>query len=217
MNKWSVPLLLIIFAIFGAVLLLTQGKSDKNAAGSPLPSDAATFQAISLSPIQEQQQGANAQQGAQPTVGVGEGMKASYSAIIKTSKGNITVNLTTATAPNTIKNFLDKTKSGFYKNLTFHRVEDWVIQGGDPKGDGSGGGQMQTELNNVPFVRGSLGVARGGNINISNDAQFFITKTDASWLNQQYTNFGVVTDGLDVVDKMAIGDKILGITIQDTK
>ena len=100
------------------------------------------------------------------------------------------------------------------KGFGFHRVEDWVIQGGDPTGTGSGGGQMQTEINSKPFVTGSLGVARGGDPRISNDSQFFIVKSDAAWLNQQYTNFGIVTEGMDVVNKIQIGDKILGITIE---
>src|SRR5207302_6962288 len=97
------------------------------------------------------------------------------------------------------KNFIMKAESGFYKGLVFHRVEDWVVQGGDPKGDGTGGGLMQTEINDIPFVAGSLGVARGQNINVSNDSQFFITKSEANWLNQQYTNFGMVSGGMDVV------------------
>jgi len=135
-------------------------------------------------------------------------------ATIKTSKGDIELILYSKDAPNTVKNFLAKAKSGFYVNKIFHRVENWVIQGGDPLENGAGGGNMATELNNKPFVVGSLGVARGGNINISNDAQFFITKTDASWLNNQYANFGIVTKGMDVVNKIAIGDKILEITIK---
>lgn len=135
-------------------------------------------------------------------------------AIISTSKGDITLSLYTSDAPNTVANFISKAKSAYYKNLTFHRVEDWVVQGGDPKGDGTGGGKMATELNKKPFVVGSLGVARGGDITVSNDSQFFIVKTDASWLNNQYTNFGMVTKGMDVVNKMQIGDKILGITIE---
>ena len=81
------------------------------------------------------------------------------------------------------------------------------------EGNGTGGGHMPTELNDKPFVTGSLGVARGGDISISNDSQFFITKSDASWLNHQYTNFGMVTEGMDVVDKIQIGDKIKSITI----
>ncbi|MCL4387183.1 peptidylprolyl isomerase, partial [Patescibacteria group bacterium] len=64
------------------------------------------------------------------------------------------------------------------------------------------------------FMAGSLGVARGQDINISNDSQFFITKMDANWLNKQYTNFGIVTKGMDVVKNIQIGDKILGITVE---
>lgn len=134
-------------------------------------------------------------------------------ATIKTAKGDIEIEFYVQDAPNTVANFVQKAKSGFYNNLTFHRVEDWVIQGGDPDGNGTGGGKMPTELNNKPFVVGSLGVARGMDIQVSNDAQFFITKTEASWLNGQYTNFGIVKEGLDVVSKIEIGDKILQINI----
>lgn len=135
-------------------------------------------------------------------------------AIIKTEKGDITLSLYQNHAPKTVANFITKAKSGFYNNLTIHRVEDWVIQGGDPLGNGIGGGGMPTELSDKPFVAGSLGVARGQDIKLSNDAQFFITKTDALWLNKQYTNFGIVTGGMHVVNKIEIEDKILGITIK---
>lgn len=138
---------------------------------------------------------------------------ATTTAVIKTQKGDITVELYSKEAPNTVINFLTKAKNGFYNNLTFHRVEDWVVQGGDPKGNGTGGGQIASEINNKPFVKGSLGQARGGDIRISNDSQFFITKTDAAWLNGQYVNFGIVTKGMDVVQNLKIGDKILGIDI----
>ncbi|MBI3092781.1 MAG: peptidylprolyl isomerase [Candidatus Levybacteria bacterium] len=134
--------------------------------------------------------------------------------MLKTSKGDIELTLFLQDAPNSAKNFTDKARSGFYQNLTFHRVEDWVVQGGDPNGDGTGGGKMPTELNQKPFVPGSLGIARGSDIRISNDAQFFITKKEASWLNGQYTNFGMVTKGMEVVEKLEIGDKILGITTE---
>ena len=135
-------------------------------------------------------------------------------AVIKTSKGDIELQLYPDAAPNTVANFVKKAATNFYNNLIFHRVEDWVIQGGDPLGNGTGGGQMQTELNNKPFVVGALGVARGQDIRISNDSQFFITKKDSQFLNGQYTNFGIVTKGMDVVNNIAIGDKILSITTQ---
>lgn len=135
-------------------------------------------------------------------------------ATIVTSKGEIEITLFPDAAPNTVANFANKSQNGFYNNLTFHRVEDWVVQGGDPLGNGTGGGQMPTELNNNPFIRGSVGVARRGNIEVSNDSQFFITKTDAPHLDSQYTNFGQVTSDMDVLDSLEIGDKILSITIE---
>lgn len=133
---------------------------------------------------------------------------------IQTSKGEIEIMMTTKDAPKTIANFVQKAKSGYYNNFTFHRVEDWVVQGGDPKGDGTGGGNMTTELNNKPYVVGSVGVARASDIRISNDSQFFITKKAAPSLNGQYTNFGIVTRGMEVVNKIEIGDKILRIDIE---
>jgi peptidyl-prolyl cis-trans isomerase B (cyclophilin B) len=233
MNKLSIWVFVGILAAFGGILFVTQSQYSKNTAQSPastvptLPADSATFKMISQFPgnggqqTQEQQQqqqvqGAQSQpQVEQPQAqyGVGDSMKASYSGTIKTTKGDIKVMLSSRDAPNTVKNFIIKSQSGFYRNLSFHRVEDWVVQGGDPQGTGAGGGLMQTELNNLQFVPGSLGVARGNDIRVSNDSQFFIVKKEAFWLNQQYTNFGIVIDGMDVVNSIQQGDKILGITI----
>lgn len=135
-------------------------------------------------------------------------------ATIKTHKGDIVVKLYADQAPNTVANFVQKAAGGFYENLTFHRVEDWVIQGGDPDGNGTGGGKMATELNQVPFKAGSLGVARGGDIKVSNDAQFFICTTDCAWLTGQYTNFGEVISGMDIAKQIQIGDRIISISYE---
>jgi cyclophilin family peptidyl-prolyl cis-trans isomerase len=118
-------------------------------------------------------------------------------------------------APATVANFIQKAKDHKYDGLRFHRVEDWVVQGGDPQGTGTGGGKMPSEYNDLPFLVGSVGIARGGDPKINNDMQWFVTKKDASWLNQQYTNFGQVQSGMDVVMKIAIGDVIKTIRIED--
>ena len=136
-------------------------------------------------------------------------------ATITTSKGEITVKLYPDSAPKTVANFANKAVSKFYEGLTWHRVEDWVIQGGDPLGTGTGGGDMPTELSSVPFKVGSLGVARGGNKAISNDSQFFICTTDCAWLTGEYTNFGEVTKGMDVAKQISVGDKIVKVTLVD--
>ena len=209
MNKLALFLVIVFGAVFGVLLLSMQQSSSKNS-----NINLTNFPSVTQSQQPVQNQTPTTIQTPTPTDSV-QGPVASTAAVtIKTSKGDISLTLYSLDAPNTVANFLKKAKSGFYNGLDFHRVEDWVIQGGDPKGDGTGGGQMPTELNQQPFVVGSLGVARGSDIKVSNDSQFFITKQDASWLNGQYTNFGIVTNGMDVVNKIQIGDKILGITVQ---
>ena len=127
--------------------------------------------------------------------------------------GSFTIALRPDKAKQTVANFVAKAKSGFYDGKTFHRVEDWVVQGGDPDGTGRGGGKMPSELNDLPFSKGSVGIARGGDIKVNNDSQWFVCKADASWLNNQYTNFGQVTSGQDVVQGIRVGDKIKKVTI----
>ena len=144
-----------------------------------------------------------------------------YWATIKTAKGDIVMELYPKVAPKTVQNFIDKANAKYFDGLKFHRAEDWVMQGGDPLSSdeskkaywGTGGGNIDTELSGRPFVVGALGVARGQDIKISNDSQFFIVKKDAQFLNNQYTLFGQVTAGMDVVQKIQIGDKILSIEI----
>lgn len=235
MNKFHIALFSIIIAVFFGIIVTTEegSISNKSNVAPTLPPDASTFQLISptvapnmkkLAQQQPQQQQVQAdqtqqqmsQQQYQQAAGTMQGpLAASVSATIKTSKGNINVTLFGDQAPNTVKNFILKADTNYYKGLIFHRVEDWVIQGGDPKGDGTGGGQMAAEQTTKPFVEGSLGVARGSNPQINNDSQFFITKNDSSWLNGQYTNFGIVTSGMSVVESIKIGDKIEGITINE--
>ncbi len=137
-------------------------------------------------------------------------------AAIKLAGGEVLVKLYSKEAPNTVKNFLQKGNTGFYNNLTFHRVEPgFVVQGGDPKGNGTGGGTIKSELNIIPFKRGSLGLARTpANKEISNDSQFYIclSSDTCSQLSEEYVNFGEVISGMELVDKIQIGDKILEIS-----
>lgn len=135
---------------------------------------------------------------------------------LKTKNGQIVIKLYSAETPNTVANFLKKVNSGFYNGLTFHRViPGFMAQGGDPTGTGTGGGSQASELNQIPFKRGSLGLARTPvSKEISNDSQFFIcfTTEGCQHLTGDYVNFGEVISGLDVLDKIVQGDKILEIT-----
>jgi len=129
--------------------------------------------------------------------------------------GAIVIQLRPDKAPRTVSIFALKAKSGFYDGLTFHRVvPNFVAQGGDPKGDGTGGGQQCTELSDLPFLKGAVGVARGGDINISNDSQFFFCTGECRHLDKMYTNFGQITSGQEIADKIAVGDKIKTITVE---
>ena len=150
--------------------------------------------------------------------------------------GNIVVELYPEIAPNTVANFVSLVESGFYDGLTFHRViENFMIQGGCPKGDGTGdpGYKIKGEFtangfeNNLRHERGVISMARGGYSNDSAGCQFFIMHVNYPSLDGQYASFGKVVSGMDVVDAIAatkvgmqdrpvVEQKILSITV-DTK
>ncbi len=134
---------------------------------------------------------------------------------LKTKDGEILIKLYQDKAPNTVTNFINKSNEGFYNGLIFHRViAGFMAQGGDPLGNGTGGGSIKSEINDVPFVRGTIGLARSNNKEISNDSQFFIcfTTEGCQHLTSDYVNFGEVISGLDVLDKIKQGDTIIEIT-----
>lgn len=219
MNKVQISIFLGIILIFIIIFYITQAgylglntQPKGQITISQIP-DQMNFN--TTNPDQSQQTKQNAEQSlTSDTADLAQYQVASATAIIKTNKGDITLILYGTDAPGTVANFIKKSKTGFYNNLIFHRVEDWVIQGGDPQGTGTGGANIPVEFNNKPFVTGSLGQASKGDGRNQNDAQFFITKQDSSHLNGQYTNYGMVTEGMDVVNSIQIGDKILGITIE---
>lgn len=141
---------------------------------------------------------------------------------LDTTKGRIVIRVFYSMVPYTAGRFLELVDSGFYNGLTFHRVESWVIQGGDPNGNGSGvlmDGQgrpryLNLEINpalnhNQP---GMVAMARSANPN-SASCQFYITKSAVPQLNRQYAVFGRVVSGAGAVMNMRIGDRIIGATI----
>ena len=142
----------------------------------------------------------------QPTMQID--LSKSYTAVIKTNLGDMTVEFFTEDAPNTVNNFISLSKDGYYDNVIFHRViSGFMIQGGDPSGTGHGdygkfpGYEFEDELNNQrPYEKGILAMAnRGPN---TNGSQFFIMHVDYP-LPYSYTIFGQVVDGFDVIDKIA--------------
>jgi peptidyl-prolyl cis-trans isomerase B (cyclophilin B) len=134
--------------------------------------------------------------------------QASRKVTIDTARGQIVMEVYPDLMPITMANFDKLVNAGFYDGLTFHRVEDWVIQGGDPIGNGTGGPgwKIRLEINpRLNNVRGAVAMARSLDPN-SAGSQFYILKKDASWLNGQYAVFGKVVQGMDVVDQVQKGD-----------
>jgi peptidyl-prolyl cis-trans isomerase B (cyclophilin B) len=128
---------------------------------------------------------------------------------LHTNHGPIGVDLYDEDAPKTVENFVTLARDGFYDGTTFHRViPDFMIQGGDPSGDGTGGPgyEFDDEPNDRPVVRGALAMAnRGPN---TNGSQFFIVTAEACpWLDGKHTVFGGVTDGMGAVDRISALDR----------
>lgn len=134
---------------------------------------------------------------------------------IDTGKGEMIAELRADLMPITVSNFVRLINDKFYDGLTFHRVEDWVIQGGDPNADGSGGPGWNIKLEthkDLKNVKYAIAMARSDDPD-SAGSQFYILKQDAPQLDGQYAVFGNIIKGQDVVDKIEIGDWIKSITI----
>jgi cyclophilin family peptidyl-prolyl cis-trans isomerase len=137
-------------------------------------------------------------------------------AYIETEKGTVEVELAVLDAPLTVANFMALARKGFFNNIAFHRiVPDFVVQDGDPRGDGEGGPgySIRDELNERPYLRGVVGMAldwkdTGG-------SQFFITHSPQPHLDARYTVFGHVVAGMDVVDRLMQGDVIKNVRVWD--
>ena len=143
----------------------------------------------------------------------------SYSCTLETSKGTIDLKLYPEHAPKTVNNFVFLARSGFYDTISFHRViPNFMIQGGDPTGSGSGGPgyRFDDELAENPLTHesGSLSMANAGPN--TNGSQFFITHSPQPHLNNRHTVFGKVKSGQAVVDAIDQGDTIQSITICET-
>jgi len=142
-------------------------------------------------------------------------------ATLETDRGNIVVELYPSVAPKTVANFEKLSKDGFYNKLTFHRVEpNFVVQGGDPSGNGTGGPGYDLPAEISPtekHLRGTLAMARKGDqVNPdrkSSGSQFYICLQPAPFLDGQYTVFGGVIEGMNVVDQIKVGDHIKKVTL----
>ena len=137
-------------------------------------------------------------------------------AVITLEKGGeIRIEFFPENAPKTVANFVTLAKRGFYNGLTFHRVvPNFVVQGGCPKGDGTGGPghTIPAEFNTQKHVRGSVAMARSQHPDSAGSQIFVMLAADRS-LNGQYTAFGRVVRGMDVVDRIKVGDRVKSVKI----
>lgn len=143
-------------------------------------------------------------------------------ATLKTSRGTVTMELYESEAPKTVANFIKLATEGFYNNLTFHRViPGFVVQGGDPKGNGTGGPgyTIEAEISpNLKHVLGAVATARTNNPEKrSSGSQFYICLGPQPHLDGAYTIFGQVTEGMEVVKNIKKGDTITEIIISAVK
>jgi cyclophilin family peptidyl-prolyl cis-trans isomerase len=140
-----------------------------------------------------------------------------YSAVIKTSEGEITIDLDTKKTPKTVNNFVSLSRDVFYNGTTFHRVmKGFMIQGGDPKGDGSGGPGYKFDDENLEgdYKRGTVAMANSGPN--TNGSQFFIIHKDYD-LPKQYVVFGHVSKGMETVDKIAEAEVTTNSSMEKSK
>ena len=136
-------------------------------------------------------------------------------AVVTTSKGSFTIEFLPEAAPLTVDNFVQLAQRAYFRNVTIHRVvANFVIQDGDPRGDGNGGPgyQIRCEINQVPYERAAVGMALSGKD--TGGSQWFVTHSPQPHLDGGYTVFGRVVAGMDVVDKIVRGDVIQSITIR---
>jgi cyclophilin family peptidyl-prolyl cis-trans isomerase len=138
-------------------------------------------------------------------------------AIVTTAGGAFTIELLPERAPLNVDNFIQLSKRRYFEGITFHRVvPNFVIQGGDPRGDGNGGPgyQIRCEINEVPYERGAVGMALSGKD--TGGSQWFVTHSPQPHLDGGYTVFGNVIAGMDVVDNIVRGDVIRSIVVRET-
>ena len=140
-----------------------------------------------------------------------------FDVTIVTDKGDIVMRLDAALAPTTVNNFVVNARNGFYDGLTFHRVvPDFVIQGGDPEGSGRGGPgyRFPDEPVRGEYTLGAVAMANAGPD--TNGSQFFICIDDCTRkLQPLYNLFGYVTEGIEVAQAIAVGDKMTSVTVAD--
>jgi len=205
-NFVAIGIVLLIIVGLGSVLFLNTDKTptennivDLTAVDSPNSPEANLEEDAIIDSVENTKSYKSA-----PAMQLEEGKN--YKAIFKTTLGDIKVDLHEKESPETVNNFVFLANEGFYNGLIFHRIiPEFMIQGGDPLGNGTGGPgySFEDEFNSKRIVKGSLAMANSGPN--TNGSQFFIVTADATpWLDGKHTNFGQVEEGQEVVDALGV-------------
>lgn len=221
--------ILLITAVFVAVFASDDGRNPLDALGDTTPTPSMELnlggdqQDPSQQSLNQQQMNSQSQQQNQAPQDSQltqiDDMISAKKVVIKTDKGDIELELYAQQTPKTVQNFATLAKRGYYNGISFHRVIDnFMIQGGDPTGTGAGGesiygGKFEDEI--VPSLKhdgpGVLSMANAGPN--TNGSQFFITHVATPWLDGKHTVFGKVTKGMDVVNAIRQGDKMITVEV----
>lgn len=191
MNKSTLTIILIVPIVIIVIMLILSTKTPPE----KLKEVASTPQEPKTQPVSSKQV---------PELQVDETKR--YQAVLNTTEGVMTIDLYVDKTPITVNNFVSLAKEGFYNGTIFHRaIKDFMIQGGDPKGDGTGGPgyKFDDEPFEGEYTAGTIAMANAGPN--TNGSQFFIMHKDYA-LPKNYVIFGMVTEGMDVVDKIATAE-----------
>ncbi len=214
MIKVSITMYKFLIPLFALAFLIGCTPKTENNNYSTSSSSVTTDASVSSVDSSSSQETMKSSSSMNPSGFNGEILKGKHVVTLKTSMGNVTLELDADKAPKTVTNFIGLSTVGYYSGLTFHRViPDFMIQGGDPDGNGTGGSSLfgetfEDEPNDLQMKRGVIAMAnRGPN---TNGSQFFITVADTAWLQDRHTVFGKVTAGMDIVDKIATAERDAG-------
>lgn len=211
----------IAFALILSILIivgLVYSQKNKVVGQSPAATESLAPQASpSAQPSAQASTSASPAAGAQPVDLTTDANGLSKATVVmNTTEGVIKLKFYTKDAPNTVSRLVELISKGFYNGLTFHRVvPGFVIQGGDPRGDGTGGSgtKLKAEFNDRKHLEGTVAMARAMDPD-SADSQFYICLGAQPSLDHKYTVVGQVIDGMDAVRKIHVGDKMTSVTIQ---
>lgn len=215
-TKYVVVAIVVVVALVAGALLFTQCSGQESESVDEAASESAPVEEEPQDPVPQQPE-------EEPVFTPTYEPNGNEIAVIETDKGVIKFEFFADDAPNHVASFVELAQSGFYDQTTFHRVEPgFVIQGGDPNsrtgegppGTGGPGYRVNAEFNSRQHLEGTVAMARSLDPN-SAGSQFYICLAPQPGLDGQYTVFGQVTEGLDIVQQIAVGDVMKSVSIEN--